>query len=451
MHSQPRAPSLLLRTLTERAWQLAAATTASFSLAFLAALTISFFTRPTRHYFFPLLSDIDAHHPESAILRSGTFLATLLLAATTAAAASTLTPPGPPLCDSDDDDNASDVSADDDVFLSGSETFPTPVPAPGSRSRVLAKLRAKLALATRSNRRALVVLTALSVALVLTLVRSFEFHPVDVVVVDTPYDTDVLITSSVVVVAGAGAGDGNAPSAPQILGAVSGDDALPRADGAYDSPVLDQRSNDLESPAALFMLYACGMAWTCMLVFLTWYFLRIQATADDDSDAEIGDARDPEEGATLDAPPLTFTLSVSQLTLSSVSSSLISLPGNVSASFLRVREIGVEVTAAALLPKVKAWMWHCVALFRPICLTAQLVSIIKIAGLLYALHCFSIAEIPIVHIALLAALAFAEYTGAFFVSFFLLILAIDMRRAIEDDRWRSRLRLEHCAGAPVRF
>ncbi|CAN8061896.1 unnamed protein product [Agarophyton chilense] len=68
-----------------------------------------------------------------------------------------------------------------------------------------------------------------------------------------------------------------------------------------------------------------------------------------------------------------------------------------------------------------------VVILRPICLTGQAVCVIKIVGLWFALDSFSISKIKLVKIALLAALAFAEYTAAFFFAFFMTILAVDMR------------------------
>lgn len=63
-------------------------------------------------------------------------------------------------------------------------------------------------------------------------------------------------------------------------------------------------------------------------------------------------------------------------------------------------------------------MWRCVALFRPICFTAILVSIIKIVGPLFALHFFSIAEIDLVRIPLFAALSVSAPELFWFPSFF---------------------------------
>jgi hypothetical protein len=58
---------------------------------------------------------------------------------------------------------------------------------------------------------------------------------------------------------------------------------------------------------------------------------------------------------------------------------------------------------------------------------------IKIVGLVFALETFRISRIMLIRTALLAALAFAEYSAAFSFSAFLVILAIDMRRVNAAD------------------
>lgn len=76
---------------------------------------------------------------------------------------------------------------------------------------------------------------------------------------------------------------------------------------------------------------------------------------------------------------------------------------------------------------LRAFASWLIAILRPICLTGQAVCIIKIFGLWLALDTFSISNIRLVKLALLATLAFVEYTAAFFFVFFMIILAIDMR------------------------
>lgn len=89
---------------------------------------------------------------------------------------------------------------------------------------------------------------------------------------------------------------------------------------------------------------------------------------------------------------------------------------------------------ARIVHRFRAWAAWCIVILRPICLTGQVVCVIKIVGLWLALDTFSISNIRFVKIALLAALAFAEYTAAFFFAFFMTILAVDMRsKAIAAD------------------
>jgi hypothetical protein len=70
---------------------------------------------------------------------------------------------------------------------------------------------------------------------------------------------------------------------------------------------------------------------------------------------------------------------------------------------------------------------------RPLCLSLQVASMIKVVGLVFALETFRISRIILIRTALLAALAFAEYSAALSFSAFLVILAVDMRRASETE------------------
>jgi hypothetical protein len=70
---------------------------------------------------------------------------------------------------------------------------------------------------------------------------------------------------------------------------------------------------------------------------------------------------------------------------------------------------------------------------RPLCLSLQVASMIKVVGLVFALETFHISRIMLIRTALLAALAFAEYSAALSFSAFLVILAIDMRRVSETE------------------
>jgi hypothetical protein len=79
---------------------------------------------------------------------------------------------------------------------------------------------------------------------------------------------------------------------------------------------------------------------------------------------------------------------------------------------------------------------------RPLCLSLQVASMIKIAGLVFALETFRISRIMLIRTALLAALAFAEYSAAFSFSAFLVILAVDMRRVnVADSALRAHMKV----------
>jgi hypothetical protein len=475
-HARPRPARRrrLRAALHAHAWQLSAASAVVFAAAFFGALAISFFTRPTRRYIFPLLTDIDAHHPESAILRGGTFVATVLLAATTVAAFLSVAgpPPAPAASDDrkaaaaldgaastasdesdadpvdapDDDVESLPLFADDDADSRAphvgdtSGAVPSPCAASPDARRVLRQLRRRLAIATRANRRALVVLVVLALALVAVLAqggfaRLAAAYPVGATVDGRAGDA-----------AAAGAAADAATPPQKVLSPAELAGAPPPA------------------ASAVVLLYSAAVLWTGMLVFLTWYFLRLQATAWVDppafppdgglhvlsEDAEApGDASAPPRLAT--APSLSLSsitlsglsqsLSQSLESLSTVSSSLASLPRKISSSVSTLQSMDSAELHQLLVPRVRTFGWRVVAVVRPICLTAQLVSAIKVVGLLYALNSFSISKIRLIRLALLAALAFAEYTAAFFVAFFLLILAIDMRACREDERWRFRLQL----------
>lgn len=131
-------------------------------------------------------------------------------------------------------------------------------------------------------------------------------------------------------------------------------------------------------------MYTVSFTWCMAMCFLVWYFLKLQTMPDRvvELDADV-------EGA--------------------------------------IAEVTGPGSGGSLADKLKTWATWLIVLLRPICLTGQVVCVIKIVGLWLALDTFSISNIRLVKKALLAALAFAEYTAAFFFAFFMTILAVDMR------------------------
>lgn len=470
---RPGRRRLPRQALADSAWKLAAACAGIFALAFFGALSISFFLRPTKRYIFPLLSDIDSLHPESAILRSGTFLATVLLCATAAAVCATVSGPstsasafeeratgGSGLArpantlnvdvidvlstDSDVSDDEFDELRDTDGFEDGEsllyvggDTSATLTAKPASHqetNRILRRLRHQVAVATRTNRRALFLVFALVVLLVMML---YQGGLTRLSAARDKFEEESAETMS------------SAPIAPG---------SNPNATRS-DSPT-DAKSTLPElgaSPGAIVALYAFAVIWTALLMFLVWFFLRLQSTAstdlpppsvspEDGVSLDVSDADGPVQGSSsfMSLP----SLSVSNLTLSSMSSSISSLSTTVSSLSASLRAtvenlsaMGADEFRTLVLERSRAFWWRLIAAVRPICLIAQVVSAIKIAGLLYALNFFRIAEIGLINTTLLAALAFAEYSAAFFVSFFLIVLAVDLRSAAEDELWVSRLQI----------
>lgn len=331
---------LLLRWSLVNAWRLSGLTAIVALVGTLFPVLLSLLLRPTPVYWFPLLSDVDKHQPEGAVLRFAIFISASLFFATTTA--SILHCHTLHLIASAADRNvfmhnihahsSMDINPED---LDVTEMVPvSPMPATPRR---------------RSGR--------LSTT-----------------------NTLVLISFSAIVIF-----------------------------SAMHHPMLfPGLANALRKIAYLNLIYNLGFYMfiiTSILAmsFLIWYFLRLQNLPD--------------------FPPFPPETPVS----------------NASASprmdlYEEVEAIDAEECAAEgqtilsrLLGHVRAFLIWCVVLLRPVCLTGQAVCIIKIVGLWLALDNFSIANIRIVKITLLAALAFMEYTAAFFFAFFMTILAVDMR------------------------
>lgn len=358
--------------LTSHAWKLAAATAIACFTAFFSAVALSFVLRPTRTYLFPLLRDIDAFHPESAVLRMGAALTTALLIATTAATCGLVNgycqgETCAVICTNACETDGLETATSDDPYSESEDVelhlCPNFQCSPRAKVRSVstgalmteemqvdalrnhtyshfslsASMRHRVATFGRRNRLSLVVVVIFVTAVCLVIAQAVE---------------------------------------------------IPTAFATFAS-----KSDDyLKSPA---LLYLCGALWAILLCCLTSYFLKLQATAEISADA-------------IDAAQSCA---------------------------------GADERTSRLVLHLRKLMLRLVEMLRPMCLTAQLVSVLKIVGLVYALNTFSISKIFLIKIALLAALAFAEYTAAFFLSFFLLILAVDMKRFTGDDAWRTRVKL----------
>lgn len=140
----------------------------------------------------------------------------------------------------------------------------------------------------------------------------------------------------------------------------------------------------------LFAIYAIFTCWVGAATILTWYFLKLQA--------------------------------IPNRTLPPAASPLFNAGESENEGSAAQLPFGFSVPNRAR--DVLSWI---VMNLRLICITGQAVCVIKIFGLWFALQNFSISRRRIIKMALLAALAFAEYTAAFFFAFFLTILAVDIR------------------------
>lgn len=300
----------LSRWAALHAWKLAGSTALVTFIGFFMPVALSLVLRPTRSYFFPLLSDVDKYQPEGAILRTAFVAATALLFATTTA--SVLHCKSLRLFarerTSTDLDPLADLRYEDD--------------SDGLHAHVRRR-------SFRFTSLQILILAPLSLTLGLTFL---QYSGLSKFVYNT-VDRQLLIKAA---------------------------------------------------------LYILSTTWAFAMCFLVWYFLKLQ-NMPDRVHSEL---------------PLDST--------SETSSSIESLDATCP-------------TNPSLLQRLKAIAAWCVVILRPICLTGQVVCVIKIVGLWLALDTFSIANIRLVKITLLAALAFAEYTAAFFFAFFMTILAVDMR------------------------
>lgn len=294
------------------AWKLAGLTAIVTFVGVFIAVTLSLILRPTRSYFFPLLSDVYKHQPEGAILRVAMIASTLLFFATTTASflhchslrlfARDRTPP----LHDHSDTSLTEFTAD---ILPNTPVVKRRIP--------------------RFNSMQLMIAILLGLTLLLTFLQYSGLG-------------DVLL-------------------------------------GLFKRQSVRKLAK-----------YLLGLTWMCAMCFLVWYFLQLQHMPDRNS-TEL---------------PLQDDSSLSEN---------------------EPNEDAQTAETSQPLTRMRRWLSYLIVMLRPVCLTGQAVCVIKIVGLWLALDTFSIANIRLVKITLLAALAFAEYTAAFFFAFFMSILAVDMR------------------------
>ena len=307
------------------AWKLAGSTALVASVGTFIAVSLSIFLRPTRSYFFPLLSDVDKYQPEASILRLAFVISTALLIATTTASVLH--------CQSlrlFTRERTSHQSSDFEDILGLENDLLEITPNPTTKKRLY-----RLHL-TQTQ---LYIIIALFVTLFFSFIHYSGFLQFLVEVLHRR----VVIRLGISIVI---------------------------------------------------------MTWITAMCFLTWYFLKLQNIPDRNvNEYSIQNFSDDSQGEGYSSD-----------------------------------ETEGNTNNFRLTDHVKSWMAWLVVLIRPICLTGQVVCVIKIFGLWLALDTFSISNIRLVKIALLAALAFAEYTAAFFFAFFMTILAVDMRsKAMTND------------------
>lgn len=313
------------------AWKLAGSTALVTFVGVFLAVTLSLILRPARTYFFPLLSDVDKHHPEAAILRCVIIAATLLFFATTTASiihCHTLR-----LFSKDramghthgHSDEATDALADEADIMESVGTNALPLSPMRRRSHRMTTKRT--------------VLTC--ILLIIMLAPLLQY--------------------------------------PHLTAPISS----------------GLRQINFTNVLYNFAFYMLVVTWAAAMCFLIWYFLKLQ-TMPDRPHSLTSTPHSAHTDVTIKADAPTPTQQ--QQTLRQNFTHRLSAFGS--------------------------WV---VVILRPVCLTGQAVCIIKIFGLWLALDTFSISNIRLVKIALLAALAFTEYTTAFFFSFFMAILALDMR------------------------
>lgn len=331
---------LLLRWALANAWRLSGLTAIVALVGTLFPVALSLLLRPTPIYWLPLLSDVDRHQPEGAVLRFAVFIATLLFFATTTA--SILHCHTLHLIASAADRNAfihnlhahssMDIEPED---LNAMQTEPVS-PMPATPRRRPGRLNTTNTL----------------------LLASF---------------TAIVIFSAML--------------QPMLF------------------PGLANRMRNIEYTNLVYNLgfYLLIITSVFAMSFLIWYFLRLQNLPDCPHLPSATPVSNASPSPTLDLYEEAEELNADDC-----------MPDR-------------QTTLSRLLGHVRAFLIWCVVLLRPVCLTGQAVCIIKIVGLWLALDNFSIANIRIVKITLLAALAFMQYTAAFFFAFFMTILAVDMR------------------------
>lgn len=319
------------------AWKLAGLTAIVTFVGVFIAVSLSLVLRPTRSYVFPLLSDVDKHQPEGAILRVAFVAATALLFATT---------------------SASFLHCHSVRFF-----------------RDAAEAHAHASLDNIAT-----------------------ISPVDVAYrVDSPHRNHVHDLSEITPVQT----KRRAPrlNTLQVLILVPMCTTIVFTFLQY-SGLTVILANVSRRHLVKLGLYALCATWSLAMAFLVWYFLKLQ-NMPDRTPASQGDVIEDVEASYPDTAAFT-------------------------------------ASNAPVVDRFRAWAAWLIVILRPICLTGQVVCIIKIVGLWLALDTFSISNIRLVKIALLAALAFAEYTAAFFFAFFMTILAVDMRsKAIASDLLQS--------------
>lgn len=176
--------------------------------------------------------------------------------------------------------------------------------------------------------------------------------------------------------------------------------------GLYQPIFKHLTAINLKSLFVNVLFYSIVLTWVLAKGFLIWYFLKLQNIPDYDIEQQSRTIYTDSS-----SPPPRSPYSVQQQHEESSPSPLPEQNTN-----------GLSIS-----DRIKAFASWMIAILRPICLTGQAVCLIKIFGLWLALDTFSISNIRLVKIALLATLAFVEYTTVFFFVFFMTILANDMR------------------------
>lgn len=173
--------------------------------------------------------------------------------------------------------------------------------------------------------------------------------------------------------------------------------------GLYDKILKAVRNINPQKLLLDLTFYFLVVIWMLAMCFLIWYFLKLQNIPD--------------------RPPASFGPDSSLSPLHSEPNTLPSFdPTSPPPSQEQPQQFQLRLSDRA-----RSLLAYIIVILRPMCLTGQAVCLIKIFGLWLALDTFTISNIRLVRLALLAALAFAEYTAAFFFAFFMTILAVDMR------------------------